>query len=82
MTPCGLVSDAADKANMLEVFEQLVLPRVVIVTPNNVILSKIWNGVSGPTSPGCYLSLVYAAIKFKGKFSQAAQTFEKIKITL
>lgn len=40
MAPCGVVSDAADKVNVLEVSEQLVLPRVVIVTPNNGILSK------------------------------------------
>lgn len=84
-TLCVVVCGRADKANMLEVSGQLpgqlVLPRVIIVMPNNGILSKIWNGVSGPTFPRCYLSFVHVSIKFRGKFSQVAQTFEKVKIT-
>lgn len=60
------VCDGADKANILELSGQLpgqlALPRVIIITLNNDILCKAWNGVSGLTFFQCYLSLIYVAI--------------------
>lgn len=65
MTLC-VVCDGADEANILELSGQLpgqlALPRVIIITLNNGILSKAWNGVSGMTFPQCYLSLIHVAI--------------------
>lgn len=61
-----VVCDGADKANILELSGQLpgqfALPRVIIITLNNDILSKAWNGVSVMTFLQCYLSLIHAAI--------------------
>jgi len=46
MTLCVVVCDRTDEANMLEVSGQLpgqlVLPRVIVVMPNNCVLSKTW----------------------------------------
>lgn len=56
MTLC-VVCDGADEANILELSGQLpgqlALPRVIIITLNNGILSKAWNDVSGMTFPQC-----------------------------
>lgn len=52
-----VVCDGADKANILQLSGQLpgqlTLPTVIIITLNNGILSKAWNGVSGMTFPQC-----------------------------